>query len=271
MYKVAVSRVAFSTKPDKDDPVWNRLNGSFENMELTPSDLAEYISDGHPFTVWLTKGWRSSDNFKLGQHLALDFDSDVDLYELLDDPYIRMFCSLVYTTPSHTEEDPHIRAVFLLDTPIYQARNYVRAAKALLWLFEAGDPKAHDAARFFFGSRHCDLFQLGNTMPLDEVKDLIDEYEAELEDLPRPEIKAKAGSVGQLVQSCVDMAEPGQRNNIGYWLACRLAERGLSPEETATHMLRYQKEVANLGGTPYTENEALSSAASAHRLHFVRP
>jgi hypothetical protein len=69
----------------------------------------------------------------------------------------------------------------------------------------------------------------------------------------------------KLVDSIIAKAADGERNSLGFWLACTLAESGLGRSETEYHMQRYQAAVTHLGRDAYTEHEALASAASAYR------
>jgi hypothetical protein len=175
-YKVAVNRHSLDRKLPHGDPFWPVFNASFQNLELEPFDLGRMIYDGHAFTTWHGDNWRHSRNFIAGQHLALDFDSgdkSSTLKALLADRFIGRYAALLYTTPSHTPEKPKARAVFLLDTPIQQAKNYALAAQSLLWAFDQADPQCKDPARFFYGSLHCEMEMPYNELPLDVVKRLI--------------------------------------------------------------------------------------------------
>jgi hypothetical protein len=66
--------------------------------------------------------------------------------------------------------------IFLLDQPIYQAKNYALAASALLWLFGTADRQCKDAARFFYGAPGCEFVYFNQVLPLDVVKQLIQKY-----------------------------------------------------------------------------------------------
>jgi putative DNA primase/helicase len=64
-------------------------------------------------------------------------------------------------------------------------------------------------------------------------------------------------------------AEHDGRNNTGFWLACQLRDRGLSPANAHDFLLAYQACVGetNQKGTaePYTKGEALASVDQAYR------
>lgn len=157
-YKIAFStwtpegKIPSQAQLPADDTTWKRFNASFENLELDQVAIMDKIYTGHPFTTWHKNHWRNAANYIAGQHLAIDFDTEDErstIPHLLKDTFVKKYGFLVYTTPSHKPEAPRARVVFLLNTPIQQAKNYAAAAAALLWLFGTADRQCKDAARFF--------------------------------------------------------------------------------------------------------------------------
>lgn len=269
-YKMAFSTMALTTKIPPGDPLWGEFNASFSNEEVTTLELANFVYMGHPFTTWHRNGWRTTENYVLGQHIGLDFDTEdarSTLPQLARDKFIARYANILYTTPSHTPDKPRARVVFTLDTPIHQAVNYTAAATALLWLFGHADPKAKDAVRFFYGSVNCEMELVDKVLPLAVVKDLIARYRETGTHAKRQHDRepAAGGDVHKTVESVIAKASNGERNNLGFWLACALAEKGLPRYEVEQHLRRYQRAVENLGGSLYTEQEAMQSVASAYR------
>lgn len=183
-HKISFSRMALDKKIESGDPVWPQFNASFVNQEIEMIDIANLIYLGHPFTTWHANNWRETKNFLAAGHLALDFDtgderSSIDY--LIKDDFIQKYAALIYTTPSHTEASPKGRALFLLDNPIEQGKNYTRSVMALIWLFSGvttPDRKCKDPCRFFYGSKNCQIELIDNVLPLDLVQYLIGQYEA---------------------------------------------------------------------------------------------
>lgn len=180
-YKVSFGPTLESKIP-YGDPYWRVFNGSFENMQLEPLDIAALLYDGRPITTWHKANWRTSANYLLGQHLGLDFDTGdkrSTIPHLLRDPFIARHAAIIYTTPSHTPDSPRARVVFLLDTPIQQANNYALASTALLWMFGTADRQCKDAARFFYGGRPgaCEMEYPNQELPLTELKEIINQYQ----------------------------------------------------------------------------------------------
>lgn len=198
-FKVAFSRYALDRKIPPGDAFWPTFNASFDNHELTCLSIADLVYRGHPFTTWHTHHWRNAANYQLGQHVGLDFDTEdsrSSLKTLQSDRFVAKYAAMIYTTPSHTPLHPKSRVVFLLDSPIHQAKNYALAASALLWLFGTADRQCKDPCRFFYGSKDCDVVYLENTLPLDVVKHLIEQYreagQAEHRRVSHPDWKAPA-------------------------------------------------------------------------------
>lgn len=268
--KIAFSTMALKSKIADGDPMWAQFTGSFRNLELDTIDIANEIYMGHPLTTWHKNNWRHSSNYQLGQHLGLDFDTGDErstVQYLAKDKFIAKYASLIYTTPSHTPDAPRARVLFFLDQPIFQPKNYVSAATALLWLFGTADTKCKDPCRFFYGSVNCDMEYLDNVLPLEKVKEIIAQWQATGSHAKRQAERGpvEGGDASKIVESVIAKASHGERNNLGFWLACTLAEKGLRRHEVEQHMRHYQRAVETLGGTPYTEKEAIASVASAFR------
>ena len=236
-YKIAISEMALRDKIPTGDPRWIDFTGSFRNMELLKSDIAAMINDGHAFTTWHDgkvkppfaekyPQWRNSENYVLGQHIGLDFDAGTEassIPKLAGDVFVRQYAALVYATPSSKPEAPKSRVLFVLDTPIMQARNYVLATRALLWLFGGADPKCKDPCRFFYGSQNCDAAFLNRVLPLDKVKEIIKQYlttgeEAKAQQSASTPAEAQTfdGDADRLIrywQRRMEAAREGERND----------------------------------------------------------
>lgn len=266
--KISFSTLRLEDKIPADDPLWPRFNASFVNRELPLIEIANEIYSGHAFTAWHKNHWRHTENYQLGQHIGLDFDTKdkySTLHHLKQDKFIACRAALIYTTPSHTPDSPRARVVFTLDTPIYQPQNYVLAATALVWMFGKADAKCKDAARFFYGSVGCDVEYLDNVLPIEIVKNLIRSYRETGEKAKKIVQASTDMDANHLTDTVIEKIMEGERNSLGFWLACRLAENGFSRDEAEHQLRRYQQAATRVGHTPYSEHEALVSVASAYR------
>jgi len=179
-YKISIGP-SLDGKIPPGSPMWGKFNGSFRNLDIPASQFANMIYEKHTFTTWHKDNWRKSDNYILGQHIGVDFDTGDELSSiphLLADPFVSKYASVVYATPSHTVEAPRARVVFLLDQPIHQPKNYVLAVSTLLWLFgSAADRQCKDPVRFFYGGRRdANIEFLPNVLPLEKFKIMIEQY-----------------------------------------------------------------------------------------------
>jgi len=268
--KIAISDMELEGKIPSGSSLWPQFNASFQNVDIAPIDVAYEVCTGHAVTTWHANRWRHSDNYILGQHIGLDFDTEDErstFDALKRHAFIRDYAFMIHTTPSHRPEKPRARVIFELDEPIYQASNYSRAAKALVWLFNGADSKCKDPARFFYGSLNCQHELLYGTLPLSTVKQIIRDYEASGASARRKyeQEHGMPSNMKASVETCIRKAAYGDRNNLGFWLANRCQEEGL-PRTEAEQLLRiYQQSVTHLGSSPYTEIEALASVRSAYR------
>jgi len=127
---------------------------NFESFDLTPEELAENISTGFAFSYQFSNAHRKADNFICSDIIAADFDSGMSLDEALNNPYFNENASILYTTPSHTEESNRFRIIFQLPRTIVD-RDEIRAAQQGLTKMFPADKAAVDPARQFYGSKGC--------------------------------------------------------------------------------------------------------------------
>ena len=173
-YRISFSTMALSGKLPQGDPRWAEFNDSFENLTLAPLEIANLIYKGYAFTTW-HDGRRKLEHFVCGQHVAIDMDTGDErsaIDTLAAHPWVRMYASLIYTTPSHRPEAPRARVLFLLDTPIESAAAYGEIVQFLMAQFDDPDTGCKDASRFFYGSLNCDLVTLDNVLPLAQLRRL---------------------------------------------------------------------------------------------------
>ena len=122
------------------------------NVEFSPRELAASINDGVAYSCQLRGGRRAAANFLCCDLLSVDVDGTRRLEEVMADPIVQRHLTILYTTPSHTEDSHRFRLVFALPRTIDTASD-MRAASRSLTLRLAGDRSATDPARLFFGSR----------------------------------------------------------------------------------------------------------------------
>jgi hypothetical protein len=141
---------------DKVPPTEKRaFSHGFEPLDLTIGDLEEVVKDfGYAFSYRFSGGIRKTENFLGADFLAVDVDNGMLISQALENPIVTKYCSLLYTTVSHTLERHRFRLVFRLPRTITDARE-LKAAAVSLSRRLGGDLSATDAARLFYGSRRC--------------------------------------------------------------------------------------------------------------------
>ena len=181
-YHISIGSV-LNAKIQHDVHIWQEFNSSFKNRELTLAEIASTLNDGHAISVCYDPQIRKAENYKLGQHICLDFDDDGKLGTidgLMEDTFIKKYAAIICTAESHATDRQKSRAIFLLDSPIYQIENYALSASSLLWLFSTADNQCKDPTRFFYtgNPRISEIKCLKNELPLILVKDLIQRYQS---------------------------------------------------------------------------------------------
>jgi hypothetical protein len=275
MYKIAVNTMALDGKLPAGDARWATFNDSFVNQELELIELANVIYTGHSYSGW-HNGRRKLENFVCAQHIAVDMDTEdrrSTIETLSANTFVRTYAALIHTTASHTPDAPRARVLFLLDTPITDPNAYQVAAKFLISQFPGADPACSDASRFFFGAKNCEIWMRENVLPLAHLRRFYRVAQPLRTEKPTPTFSPsrtepnKIAKPESLLAAAISKASEGQRNALGYWLACRFAEINLPQTQAQEYLLSYQRQVEN-GRTRYTEKEALKSLNSAYRrLH----
>lgn len=202
MIKIAINRMATGKLP-QGDPRWATFNDSFVNQELATVEIANAIYTGHSYAAW-HKGRRKTDNFILGQHIAVDLDTGdqrSDIRHLVNHDFVRMYGGLVHTTPSHTTAEPRARVIFFLDEAIFDADRYSSATQFVMAQFDGADQATKDASRFFYGSYNCNIEILDNILPVSHLRRLYRFWLAQRPaDLPqRPAQPSKVISLPQVM------------------------------------------------------------------------
>lgn len=153
-YKIGISTLALAGKLPQGDPRWAALNDSFENQELEAIEFIDAIYRGHSYAAWFD-GRRKADHFICAQHIAVDLDTK-DARSALEtveaNYFFRLYGSIIHETPSHTDDAPKCRAIFLLDEPIRTAAGYRVALETVYQFFDGADVACIDPARFFYGN-----------------------------------------------------------------------------------------------------------------------
>jgi hypothetical protein len=166
--KIAINRTVIN-KPDTSQV--KAMTYTFENVDITPTQLADHVNRGYAFCAQHKNKERKSGNFTASDFLAVDIDDGMKLGDALNDEFVLNYSSFVYTTPNHTDEFPRFRIVFALGRTI-TARDEMRDAYLGIIKKFGGDPSCKDPCRQFFGSKGGVVKVFDNTLP-EAVQDKI--------------------------------------------------------------------------------------------------
>ncbi len=274
-YRISFNTMALSGKLPQGDPRWAKFNDSFENLTLAPTEIANLIYKGYAFTTW-HDGRRSLENFICAQHIGVDMDTGDErstFDALMSYAWVRMYASVIYTTPSHTPEQPRARVLFLLDKPIESATGYSEAAKFIISQFDGADVACSDASRFFYGSVNCDLMIPANYFPIAHLRHYYATWKLtqprQAQPAPAGERKAESSSLFEKLIAEMAMAREGSRNHtlnrVSFLAGKLVAEGGITDTDAEDNLLR----AALQSGLPDSEatktiKRAIKEGKSAH-------
>lgn len=157
---------------DKNEPADKKHYAvEWVNVENSINGLAADIGNGVAIAPQFLDGVRKGENFICSGFVAVDFDGSRSLNDVRSDPFVNAHASLIYTTPSHTREQPRFRVVFALEKPIKRAQDYADANYALAEKL-GGDLSIKDKARCFFGSSTGEQWLYPNLLNGDDLRQL---------------------------------------------------------------------------------------------------
>lgn len=142
-------------RKSKDGKMSNAYaHAAFQTVSVDPAFIVRHITSGKAISVSAVTGdWRREDNFISSQLMGVDLDESPGIDALFEDQFVREYAFLAYPTPSHTEQAPRSRVLFILDQPLTDKERYKLLVKRLMHRFAVPlDESCKDAARVFYGS-----------------------------------------------------------------------------------------------------------------------
>ena len=156
-------------KNERND--WGAFKNSFEFIEITINQLKEFIKKGGAFSYAYKNNVRSSSNFIGTEVLAADVDKGLTIQEALELPFVKNHAQFLYTTTRHTKENHRFRIVFTFQGGITNADELQQVVTAISARV-SGDMSVTDSARIFYGSRSCEIYDIGNELTQEIIDDL---------------------------------------------------------------------------------------------------
>lgn len=149
-----------------------KITTTFENVDISTEELGRLVNCGHAFCGQHKNKRKASANFTCAGFLAVDIDHGLSLEQAQENEFVQRCAAILYTTPSHTPEHHRFRIVFELERDITDAEEMKNAYRGISKKF-GGDPSCTDACRMFYGSKDSNPILLGNKLPNNELKELI--------------------------------------------------------------------------------------------------
>ena len=265
-------------KPPKSlldsDSFWRDYNGDFKPFTGTIHEVADLVFQGWAISAHV-RGYRKAGNFISRQEIGLDFDTK-DERSSLDylAAHTPRFERLLYTSASHTPDQPKARVIYPLDQPVTDVNEYRDMVLAFYdFLGLDLDQQCKDPARLWFGSKGCEyrILNEGQRLSVDWLRELVASYKQRREAARSAfahQPRAAGSDTHQIVDilhgMALDRAGSG-RNAAGFWLAGQLRDHGISESEALRIGLDYQHTVALSGDHEYTEREIEASVKQAYR------
>ena len=156
-------------KNERDDQA--AFKDGFKSGAVSVNQLKEFIKNGWAFSYAYKHDLRSSSNFIGTEILAADIDGGLSLEDALKHPLVKHSASFIYTTVNHQKNSPRFRVVFALAKPILDREELSQVTTAIAARL-SGDMSATDPARIFYGSKGCEIFEIGNELTAEVVDEL---------------------------------------------------------------------------------------------------
>ena len=135
--KVIVDEKGYKNKPKKYmGAITNRMAASKNACKLDLIQLANYITNGHAFSVSYAEGGMSDNNFVSSDLVGLDFDGELTINEVLGKlKEHNIPANIVYYTYSHGEKGERFRVITALSETITNKDEYKQIIKGYQSLF----------------------------------------------------------------------------------------------------------------------------------------
>lgn len=216
---------------------YSALTERLTPAELTPNELFDHLAvKGHPICCAALKtnkeghARRGLASFVSSQVFGVDVDhGEIAFESLRDDPYLAKNALFAYTTPSHTEEHPRFRIIFVLPQPITNPDHYKKLVVEIGDRYR-GDKNARDAVRLWFGSPNAQTIWWGKTLDAQEMEAiLLDDTETKAADVQHKAMATRSFTLDELAHLLRFL--PAQQDHIDW----KRAIAGIFNEFGANH------------------------------------
>ena len=163
----------------------------WENIECTWEQAFDLITvQGYATSAELSDPYRCDENFVSRSLIMIDIDKEMTIQDLFEDEFYNEYGAGFYVTPSHTDDAHRFRIIFRLEQAIDDRELYKKIVGGLMMRYTKADPKCSDAARLYFGTVNCNIFEFTDKLLFnDKVVDLVIDFEEQQAEQLAKELK----------------------------------------------------------------------------------
>lgn len=169
MVTVHLDNLKYENKPSHKEigKISNRICQN--KVNFTPKELAQHLVDGYSVVFGIMKDdKREKNNLDYQELVALDFDNNVNIKQILSDSFTQKYACFAYTTFNHTENNHRFRLVFKLDIKLHNNDDVAYIYEELFKKYNYQlDTSCKDSSRIFFGGLDYFEIDFNNYLPVD--------------------------------------------------------------------------------------------------------
>lgn len=154
--QVMIFHYSYQKKPNKKEI--KKIQKMLQSEKLYVGDVAKGLVEGESMRCGILEGGNKSNNWCRQQLFALNFDGETTPETVHKRAVaLGILPVFMYTTYSHTEENPRFCAVFCTAEEITDGNERDMLQATLIGLFAGANPKCNNRDRIFFGGCGGDI------------------------------------------------------------------------------------------------------------------
>lgn len=160
LFDIMINKHIINKQPAEIIKKYQHLN---EPVSVSISELIEIILNGWTFIpghLDVKGNRRNMNDWTHSDLIVIDIDGGMTIDEVLANPHTKK-ASIIYTTPSHTQDNHRLRIIFSLKGRIYDKDEYKDVYQYIANIYRA-DLNTKDPARLFFGNTNAEIINLLN-------------------------------------------------------------------------------------------------------------
>ena len=206
-------------------------NSSFENMDISRQEVANFINQGYAICSQLN-GERKTENFLSTSFVGLDIDENWSVEEALKDTFIKQNAAIIYTTVNHRKNGngEKFRIIFELTQPIQTQEEHKKFITKLLKKYPQADQACSDCIRVFYGSENSNPIILDGYLDADYLPEetQIQDTSEEDREITSTGLNVSYNDVKEMLTFIPPDISYNEWRNICFAIANYLGDEGIS-------------------------------------------